>query len=362
MNKIFHEIEEKRREIHTDSYPMSIGEVSNLYRDDELDIHPEFQRVYRWTNEQKTKLIESILLGIPLPSFFMGQREDGVWDVIDGVQRLSTIFNFMGLYKDEHGKVLPPLKLTKTEYLNLDGLTWNDFPKDQQITFKREKIDLKIVKKESDRDTKFDLFQRLNTGGSQLSNQEVRNCMLIMLGINKFEWLKSLAQTSSFVNCIPLTERSLKEKYDMELVLRFVVCLGSTPASRKPYADISDYMTDQMRVLIFDEKHIKLVEKLFIKTFNLFESALGEDSFRRYDNATSTFKGPFVLGLFELFAIGYAKYLDQNGSELNTLDLEEKVMQVDHLKYKEFTKPGTRGMNRFPKLIKFGAKYFKNEN
>lgn len=84
------EIDARRREIHTEGYPMSIGEVVNLYRDDELDIHPEFQRFFRWTPFQKSRFIESLLLGIPIPSVFVNQREDGVWDVVDGLQRLST--------------------------------------------------------------------------------------------------------------------------------------------------------------------------------------------------------------------------------------------------------------------------------
>ena len=89
------EIEAKRAEVRTDGYPMSIGELINLYRDGELDIHPEFQRFYRWSPEQKSRLIESIMLGIPIPSIFVSQREDGVWDVIDGLQRLSTIFELV---------------------------------------------------------------------------------------------------------------------------------------------------------------------------------------------------------------------------------------------------------------------------
>src|SRR5437870_10728564 len=83
------EIAQRRAAIHTDGYPMSIGELINLYRDGELDIHPEFQRFFRWSNEQKSRLIESLLLGIPIPSIFVSQRENGVWDVIDGLQRLS---------------------------------------------------------------------------------------------------------------------------------------------------------------------------------------------------------------------------------------------------------------------------------
>ena len=98
------EIEEKASKIFRDSYQMSIGELLNLYRDGELDIHPEFQRVFRWNDFQKTKLIESIMLNIPIPPIFVSQNEKGIWDVVDGVQRLSTIFQFVGLLKDEEGK------------------------------------------------------------------------------------------------------------------------------------------------------------------------------------------------------------------------------------------------------------------
>src|SRR5687768_9763163 len=111
------EINQRAKEIHTDGYPMSIGELASLYRDSELDIHPEFQRIFRWSILQKSKLIESILLGIPIPSIFVSQREDGVWDVVDGLQRLSTIFEFMGILKDENGQIIPPNKLVGTEYL-----------------------------------------------------------------------------------------------------------------------------------------------------------------------------------------------------------------------------------------------------
>lgn len=110
------EITARASKIYRESYQMSIGELINLYRDGEMDIHPEFQRVFRWSEYQKTKLIESIMLNIPIPSIFVSQNDDGVWDVIDGVQRLSTIFQFVGIFKDEEGKKLPPLTLQKTDY------------------------------------------------------------------------------------------------------------------------------------------------------------------------------------------------------------------------------------------------------
>lgn len=104
---------------------MSIGELISLYKDQEIDVHPEFQRVFRWDAYQKTRLIESILLNIPIPQIFVSQREDGVWDVIDGLQRLSTIFEFVGIYRDKDGLILPPSVLQKTDYLpSLEGVMW----------------------------------------------------------------------------------------------------------------------------------------------------------------------------------------------------------------------------------------------
>ena len=192
------EIKERRTEIRSDGYPMSIGELINLYRDGELDIHPEFQRFFRWSDEQKSRLVESILLGIPIPSIFVSQREDGVWDVIDGLQRLSTIFQLVGVLEDECGELVEPLTLKKTNYLpSLEGKTWKDdgcsssIGKTNQLLVRRTKIDVKIILRESSESSKYELFQRLNTGGSQLSDQELRNAILIMVNTEAYRWLDS---------------------------------------------------------------------------------------------------------------------------------------------------------------------------
>ena len=111
------EIDSMRKEIRTDGYGMSIGEWISLYENKEIDIHPEFQRFYRWTEIQKSNLIESILLGIPIPPIFVSQRKDGIWDVIDGLQRLSTLYQFVGILRDENENNIEPLKLEKTKYL-----------------------------------------------------------------------------------------------------------------------------------------------------------------------------------------------------------------------------------------------------
>ena len=124
MNRLQEEIDTMSKSIKTDSYPMSIGELSALYKDGDLNISPIYQRMFRWDIEQQSALIESILLQIPIPPIYVYQSEDGKWNLIDGQQRLSSIFKFMGILKkdkqddEETNKELFEREaLTKTKFL-----------------------------------------------------------------------------------------------------------------------------------------------------------------------------------------------------------------------------------------------------
>ena len=158
------EIEQKSKEIHTENLSMSIGEIISMYSEGDLDIHPEFQRFFRWSIQQKSKLIESILLNIPIPSIFVAQRADGIWDVVDGLQRMSTIFEFIGILKDEKKIIVPPLKLQETNLLpSLENKLWesednNSFTDAQQRYFKRSRLNFVIIQKESDENSKYELL------------------------------------------------------------------------------------------------------------------------------------------------------------------------------------------------------------
>jgi uncharacterized protein with ParB-like and HNH nuclease domain len=166
-DKLQEEIDRQRQDIRSDGYSMSIGELVSLYEGHEIEIHPEFQRFFRWSDYQKTSLIESILLGIPIPPIFVSQRDDGEWDVIDGLQRLSTIYQFLGKLKDEEGQFITPLVLQGTKYLpSLENKKWEDkydeknsLTKSQQLLVKRAKINVVIIQKESSSNTKYELFQ-----------------------------------------------------------------------------------------------------------------------------------------------------------------------------------------------------------
>ena len=100
---LLNEIEQAQRLVRTDAYQMSIGEIVTMYEDKEITIDPEFQRLFRWEIGQKSKLIESLLLGIPIPSIFVFEKDDGTWELIDGLQRISTILEFMGRLREGDG-------------------------------------------------------------------------------------------------------------------------------------------------------------------------------------------------------------------------------------------------------------------
>lgn len=311
------QIDERRKEIHTDGYSMSIGELQNLYVSGDLDIHPEFQRFFRWSPTQKARWIESILIGIPLPSVFVAQQQDGTWDVIDGLQRLSTIFEFMGILRDEKKRKLPPLELAKPTYLTaLEGKKWEDsnspnaaISPDQQRYIKRSKLDIKIILRQSDPSAQYEMFQRLNTGGSTLSPQELRNCILISIDRGYYTWLATLSEYENFQRCVSLPEKLIKQAYDVELALRFIL-LRSLDDSELPASGVAlgEYLTKRMIDIASNKKlDTAKEERAFKGTFDLLAKALESDSFRKYEPTKKQFTGGFSVAAYEVVALGIGR-------------------------------------------------------
>lgn len=367
------EIEQKAKQIHTDGYSLSIGELMSLYRDAEIDIHPEFQRFFRWSPNQKTKLIESILLGIPIPPIFVSQREDGVWDVIDGLQRLSTILEFSGLLRDINGEIKPPSKLNGTEYLpSLEGKYWqndadlpNSFDQTQRLIIKRSKLGVQIIKKESDKDTKFELFQRLNTGGTALTEQEIRNCILVMINKDFYTWLYDLSQNPNFQAVIPISDRALEEQYDVELALRYFVYKSITAEDVNSTKDIGKLLTDKMVEFASNENFNYVDEKEnFDKVFFLLNSALGEDVFRKWEPQKNKFTGAFSISLFEVIVTGFGKNSDlYDNSPESIAELIEKIKSISlNQIFMENSGNGKRASTRLPHFLPLGTQIFGNEN
>jgi hypothetical protein len=315
------QLAEARRTIASDGYPMSIGELTNLYRDGELLIRPEFQRYFRWTETQKSRLIESLLLGIPLPSIFVAQAEKGEWELVDGLQRVSTILQLQGQLLEPDGSRKALLVLQGTKYLPaLQDLVWEHedptkcLSEAQRLDIKRAKIDVKIIKRESSPTTKFDLFQRLNSYGSSLTSQELRSALLAAVSPDFLAWLETLAASPSFQASTALNERLLDERFDLELVVRFLV-LHAWPAARLTLTalrDLSQVLDDETVAMAgIHPQQVLRLEEIFHATFDFIATNGSDRVFRRWDLEREEFKGSFLSTAFEVFALGTGYHLSQ---------------------------------------------------
>lgn len=337
------EIDRRAQEIHTDAYSMSINEAVSMYEAGDLEVHPEFQRIFRWSIEQQSRLIESIFLGIPIPPIFVAQRQDGVWDVVDGVQRLSTIFRFVDVLKDEKGSADPPEPLVAGEYLEgLQGLlyvapnqeddqssTSTHYLSDaQRRVFKRARLDFQIVQKESDDQAKFDLFQRLNSG-TRLSEQEARNCLAVMLDPTFARWIDSLAEFDHFENVLSISDRQEMEGYANESVLRFLATTKADIPSLRRMGDVGEYLTTKMREFTTDPNFDRKAEETrFRGVFELLDESLGPNVFRRHTASKEAYGGRFSVSAFEAIGSGVARnweYWRNRNREEAIADIQVRV-------------------------------------
>lgn len=365
QENLIQEIESKKTEFKTESYPMSIGELINLHKNGELMINPDFQRYFRWSNTQKSRLIESILLGIPIPSIFLFQREDGIWEVVDGLQRISTLLQFMSeLPEVEDVPKKGRLVLEGTKYLpHLEGMVWEkekdedlELPNPLKLFIKRSKLNLSIILSDSGTNAKFDVFQRLNTGGSFASDQEVRNSVMIMIKKDTFTWFKELANDENFANTISLSDRLYDEQYPMELVLRFIALTKYEYTTKKELSDFFDEITE--KILQDDDFDYENAKIDFEKVFSTINQVLGDDAFKRHDG--TKFKGKFLESAFEAVTIGLAENIEQYDFPDDNNFLLNKVKELhSNETFIRYTGSGSNARTRIPKIIPFTKEFFR---
>jgi hypothetical protein len=368
LSTLEEEISARRRDIFTDSYSMSIGELTNLYRDGELDVHPEFQRIFRWDTTQKTRLIESILLGIPLPSIFIAQAEDGSWDVVDGVQRISTILQFQGVLKDDEGKLVDPVPLEATDLLPaLGDIIWEDgegnsiaLTQAQRLDFKRAKLDLKIIKRESSTESKYDLFQRLNSYGSPATPQEVRSCILIGTNRRFYTWLNTLGSDEHFLATLALNDRLLREQYHLELALRFLVFRRLAIDEFSNVGNLGDYLTKvSLRMALNPNFDFEGEGTAFRKTFELLNDAGSDYVFKRWNEGKQRFQGAFLNTAFEVIGMGLGYHIQSYDDSGQTQALERAKEFWTTEGYSTGFATGVRADARMAKTIPIGRDLFE---
>lgn len=264
--------------IYVENKPFSLKQICDLIESKDIELSPDFQRNFIWDKTRQSKLIESILLGLPLPSIYFSQYEDGRLTIVDGLQRIHTINNFLN----------NQLQLTNLEYLkecngkNFDELKDKKILKDLQIRkFSQTQVMCFVIDYRSPSELKFDLFRRLNTGGKPLNNQEIRNCLLHP---SNQRVLKSMTGLESFKNA---TDSSIKNTRmeDREAALRFIYFIEQF-TEESPTGNYNGDMESTLDNFIDElnkrdpneiEKYINLYDISLKNAYYLF----GKNSFRK---------------------------------------------------------------------------------
>lgn len=297
----------QRRKVDYDSYDVTLEELVRRVGSGKIEVAPVYQRQFRWDAARQSSLIESFLLGVPVPPLYMATNSaaDEVlqWEVVDGLQRLSSLVHFMG---DEDARAAcgvpadSKLKLVGLEKLDLlNGLTFDQLPTDISGLLEDRPAKVIVLNDKSSKIVRFDLFERLNTGGLKLSDQEVRECVFR----GRFtDLVTELSASDSFRRVVNIPATKMRDGTPQELVLRFFAYL-------EHYADFDHSVKDFLNK--YAEKRSKDSDQdyasrreLFHLTFEYLARVFPEGI--RRNNRSST-----PVNLYEGIVVGAALALKE---------------------------------------------------
>jgi hypothetical protein len=277
---------------------VTIGQVVERIEFNEVELAPDFQRRARiWDLPRKSRLIESIMLRIPLPVFYVASDDEENWKVVDGLQRLTTIFDYVS-DKSENRFVL-----SRLEYLSdYEGLYFDRLPRGIVRRISETELNINVIESGTPEQVMFNIFKRLNTGGLTLNSQEIRHAL--NPGPAR-DFLKRLSANNDFEIA---TDRSVSDNRmgARELALRFVA-FHLTPYTRYAEDDLDGFLNLTMRQLnAMSEMELGTVETAFSLAMRRAYLIFGKDAFRKrlYEGAA---RNRVNRALFEAWSVALAK-------------------------------------------------------
>lgn len=298
-------------------YPLA--NLINIFSN--YNLNPDYQRRRVWDNKRKSKLIESFIINVPIPPIFLYEFEFSSYEVMDGLQRVTSIIEF---FDDKFS--LEGLEL----WSELNGRSYSELPNEIKQAIERRYLSAIILLKETatndhqEKLMKRFVFERLNTGGVELSPQEIRNA-LYSSDFN--ERLTKMAETSNFRDLWgALESEDFRRMEDCELVLRFFAYKSATKYNlAKSTSSILDLYAQKARD--FSETEILVLEKLFFETLDIVSSLFGESAFKSEKTSKKSEKMIFdavMLSCAELLEEGKGEHL----KKLESIDISEKKFGV----------------------------------
>lgn len=332
---LIREVDSQLKSVHTQSLDISFNELADMIKERELDISPDYQRLFLWSEGARSRFIESLLLEMPVPPIYVVEEEDNKKLLIDGLQRLSSFLHFIGMLDAPHLKV--PVRKGEKLVLqdcdiikSLNGKTYDDLGTALQIKLKRSFVRVEVVRKGSNPKFKYYMFKRLNTGGEALTDQQLRNCTIRLLDPRFNDFVIRLADhNQNFKTCIStISEEQIYGAYDKELVLRFFALKNWLSCFKH---DVSDFMTDYMEA-VSDPDHpesfdYQKEEDVFNLTFSILEKTLNDKAFSRANQKKNDLIRGFGVYHYEAFTIGIQPFLNK----LDVSSLEGRRMVKDLL-------------------------------
>ena len=294
-----------KRKIYTEQGDVEIESLLGKHQRGRLNIQPEFQRQFVWDKIKSSKLLESALLDIPLPVVYLSEEKDGKENVIDGQQRLTAFFSFIGgKFPDGSDFKLSGLKV----FTELNGKRYSELSEEIQDKIRYYKLRTIKFKKESDNDLQFEIFARLNTGSVPLNEQELRNCVYR----GKFNiLLKELAKDGDFRYLLGLANEDKRMK-DRELVLRFASFYFNTYLNYKaPIKNFLNHTMEKYLNISVDDEHN--LRNAFKNTVQIIKSLLDKNAFKRFYRGDEKNRNgkweplKFNVSLYDILMFSFAK-------------------------------------------------------
>jgi len=273
---------EERRKVDVATVSFSVRELVRMFEEGELSIAPSYQRKYRWSEAVASTFIESIFLGLPIPPVFVATNEDFQWEVVDGLQRISTLLMFLA-EKPQHLEVInrsKPLKLSGLEKLSqLNGTLFSEMPISLQRYFGRQPLQVVSLTDKSDRSVRFDLFERLNSGAISLTSQEVR-AAVYRGPFNDF--IEQLSVDSNFSQLLKLQESNKHDGTAAEQVLKFFAYKNS----REDFDGAVTKFLNQYAGSATKQFDYQQEGNLFAETYRFFSEVVGGPFLRKSTHIT----------------------------------------------------------------------------
>lgn len=326
-------VDTRLKQVHTRSLDVSFNELLDMHSSNELNITPDYQRLFQWSEGARSRFIESLLLQMPVPPIYVVEEDDGKYLLIDGLQRISSYLHLRGQLEADH--LDPPVRLGAKLVLSecdivteLNGQTFDDLGTALQIRLKRAFVRVEVVRKGSDPKFKYYMFKRLNTGGEILSEQQIRNCTIRLLNSRFNDFIIRLSRVESFRKCTEsLTMQRRLEAFDQELVLRFFAFKNNRDNFKH---DVADFLTKYMESMSDpnspDIFNYEREEAIFVKTFKILELALGDEAFSYANKARTKLTGGFSVYHYEAFTIGLQTCIDR--VEVDQQDQINRLEQI----------------------------------